>query len=91
MHTIICIVKCYRFVEITLNLVTLRRLKSLRCKIFHKHARHQMALKLFHAPRALLQIFITNAFNHRARILSRIDACLSENSNFWVQINGCSS
>jgi hypothetical protein len=47
------------------TLITLRRLKNLRCKIFHKHARIQVVSMPPRAPRALFQIFITNTFNHR--------------------------
>ena len=46
-------------------MVTLRRLKNLRCKIFHKHARNQVVLRLPNVPRTLFQIFITNTFNRR--------------------------
>jgi hypothetical protein len=50
---------------ITGHLSAFAAVEEFALKIFHKHARDQMALKLPHAPRALLQIFITNTFNHR--------------------------
>jgi hypothetical protein len=34
-------------------------------KIFHKHERNQMSLKLLYVPRALIQIRVTNTLNHR--------------------------
>jgi hypothetical protein len=49
------------------GLVTLRRLKKFRCKILRKHARNPVLVRLFYAPRALLQIFIKTTFNHRLR------------------------